>query len=127
MPQLGGPKAHECPTNAELKRCLVENHGCHVEDVPLFKGQDNEEGPHLRRMIGPSGFIPNLDIFPDNEPATPSTIDYFCRTLGVSKALVHLNGPTGTVKVELRSERAERPNNVRPIRGSDGRRSRKSR
>lgn len=112
-----------CPTIGHLKTCLVAKHGCRLEDVALFIGADNEDGPRLVRMIGPSGgFIPDATIYPDGEPATASTIDYFCRTLGVARARLHLDGPAGRVRVDVISERVlpPVPASVRQITSASG-------
>ena len=122
-----GSNEDPCPTIGHLKACLLARHGCRLEDVALFIGADNEDGPRLVRMVGPSGFIPDVTIYPDSEPATPSTIDYFCRTLGVSRVKVHLDGPAGRLRVDVISERVLpfAPAAVLPITGASGTRRRR--
>ena len=95
------------PTNRELKRCLQQRHGCTVDERPIFSGSENEDGPILRRMLSPTGgFVPNLDDYPDDEEASPSTVDYFCRRLGLNPNDVHLNGPGGAVSVRAPSPKS---------------------
>jgi hypothetical protein len=87
------------PTIGALKQCLQQNHGCTIERKPLFRGSDNEDGPMLVRMNGPRGFVPNVDEYRDDEEATPSIVDYFCRRLGLEPADVAINGPSGIVSI----------------------------
>jgi hypothetical protein len=94
------------PTIGELKRCLQNApHNCRIVTTPLFKGADNEDGPFLVRMVSPSGgFVPNLDDYRDEEEATPSIVDYFCRRLGLKHSDVKIDGPTGPVSVKPPSD-----------------------
>lgn len=94
------PSQGSRPTIGELKHCLQRHHKCRIERKPLFKGSDNEDGPLLTTMYGPGGHVPNVDEFPDEDEATPSIVDYFCRRLGLDQDKVHLNGPTGPVSVK---------------------------
>ncbi len=122
------PQSKPCPKIADLKRCLLTRHGCRIEEHALFKGADNEDAPRLLRMIGPGGgFIPDVDTYPDGDEATPSTVDYFCRILGVPRADVHIDSPQGLVRVELPSHAQEASvvRKIHPITGSGG--SRKKR
>lgn len=118
-----------CPTIGQFIRCLVDNHVCRREQVPIFRGDENEDGPLLTRLVGPSGFIPDISIFPDDEPATPSTIDYFCRRLGVDRTKVHIDGPSGRIRVDVVSERVlpEVPATITPITSAAGHSRRRAR
>jgi hypothetical protein len=123
--QPGDPEKTRPRTNGDLKRHLMAEHGCAVEDCePLFKGADNQDGPLLHRMVGPKGgSVPNIDDFPDHEEVKPSTLDYFCRRLGLEPENVCLDGPGGLMTAALPSVRAAKAaNKVRPITSAAGHR-----
>jgi hypothetical protein len=72
------------PTFKELKRCLEDEHGCSIAEVPIFPGLDNEDGSKVKKLFNRGKtqwmVLPELD---DDEEVSPSQMENICRRLGI--------------------------------------------
>ena len=71
-------------TFRELRKHLLESHGCRRETLSIFPGQDNAEGPtHSRIVNTQNGSWVNDIEYGDDEPVTGSMCHWISRRLGI--------------------------------------------